>query len=229
MGFSAFLLYVVAVLSAVLFRRGQLRWRRLRSRPVLTFAQVAAARPGTKVIVTGRTGNGRLGYGPFSGEPCVWYQIVRRATREISSEATETTETVEQEWGDRHLYTDDGDAPTRIPVTVTLGRQSLLASRSPMIRQSVADRDGGTRPGKSITYRLHEYVVVADRPVTVAGVVRRRGAEPELARDDWTDGTVVGAEPSELSTRYAGFQRWSFGISLLSAVLAVLLTIAAVG
>ncbi|GAA0906469.1 hypothetical protein [Virgisporangium aurantiacum] len=200
-----------AVLLCLFFLVRSMLWkRRVSARPVLTVADVAAAAPGTAVVVSGHTASFPVRISPVLGQECVWYEVARNRTRVISSNYDEHIRTVDETWGDLGVYNEHG---TRVAVTADLGRRPILAVRSPMVVEPPTNRPttGSNSDFESISERLVE----VGRAVVVTGVVEPGGT---LGKRSWLDGTAQSTV-DDVFARHVRFQRWMLSIVVaLSAV-----------
>jgi hypothetical protein len=189
-------------------------WRRLVSaRPVLTVGEAVAAATGTAVIVHGRTAAFPMRPSPLSGRDCVWYEVLKRHTRAVSSNYDETTITVEASWGDLAVYDEHG---ARMPVTVDLGVRPILAAASPLAGEFPPER--ATTGGNNDYTTISERLVEPGRPVVVTGVVQPDGM---LGRSTWPDGSAYCATSAQLFRRHVRFEWWIGFVAIAFALSAV--------
>ncbi|MEU5564416.1 hypothetical protein [Micromonospora musae] len=181
--------------------RVAVRWWLIRRRPVLTCAEFASARPGTAVVVVGRTAAGPVITAPRSGTACVGYQSVRVHHHEVSDNYTETTIDAGFERGDTWLHGDADDAEIHLALPVRT--RKLFHFNSPMMVRvaHIEDRDNSLRDQRA----EQEFIVPADRPVVAAGVVAVAdggSGRLYLDGDDWPNGTAQG-RAGDVARRFA--------------------------
>ncbi|MEE6259106.1 hypothetical protein [Plantactinospora sonchi] len=183
-------IWVGALSSGIAAARVALRWWLIGRRPVLTCAEFASARPGTRVVVVGRTAAGPVITAARSGRACVGYQSVRSHDHVVNDNYTETTTDADAESGDTRLHGDVGDAPIHLARPVRT--RKLFLFNSAMMVLSARDED--PRNDFHDQRIEQEFIVPADRPVVAAGVVAADG-DPRvvfLDGDDWPNGTAQG-------------------------------------
>jgi hypothetical protein len=203
------------VLLCLFFLVRSVLWRRrVSARPVLSVAEVAAAAPGTAVVVSGRTAGFPVRTSPLLGRECVWYEVARHRTQVISSNYEEYTITVEKTWGDLGVYDEHG---AHVTVGADLGGRPILAVVSPMVIKPPTNRPdtGTTSDFETISERLVE----AGHLVVVTGVVTPDGT---LDKGSWLDGAAQ-TTVDDVFARHVRFQRW-----MLSTALALLIVVVVV-
>ncbi|GIF78079.1 hypothetical protein [Asanoa siamensis] len=180
-----------AVFAAVGAAQVALRWWLIRRRPVLTCAEFASARPGTAVVVVGRTAAGPVISAYHSGVACVGFQVVRVHEHVVSDNYTETIKDPGFDNGDTRLHDDVGDATIHVAGPVRTGKMLLFNSPMMVAVRTIEDPRNDNRDRRA----EREFVVPANRPVVAAGVVATRDGDPGslfLDGDGWPNGTARG-------------------------------------
>lgn len=194
-------IWVGALSSAIAAARVALRWWLIRRRPVLTCAEFESARPGTRVVVVGRTAAGPVITAGRSGRACVGYQSVRSHDHVVNDNYTETSTDADAEQGDTRLHGDVGDAPIHLARPVRTRKLFLFNSAMMVLGARVED------PRNDIhDQRIEqEFIVPADRPVVASGVVAAADGDLGglfLDGGDWPDGTAQG-RVGDVARRFA--------------------------
>jgi hypothetical protein len=183
-------------------------WLVLRRLPVVSGASFLAVKPGTAVILTGRTASGPLLAAPRSGRECVHHQTIHIHEYHYSGEGSEITERIGPGVGDNRLH---GEAGIAVDVDVAVGRRKLFVAAPALLISFYPRRpEFIDRPGDE--YYERELITPPGLRVFAAGMVSAGGERLEPY------GPVIGSaigDVTELGSRFHTEIAWFGGSTLV--------------